>query len=84
MDVDKNKTFIKKEVRKAAFKEFKLLQAGHEKGNKTIHGNMEKKTQIISTYKKLTNKQSSLLFNLRCQSEKKKKNKKFTNDILVI
>ena len=43
MDVDKNKTFIKKEVRKAAFKEFKLLQAGHEKGNKTIHGNMEKK-----------------------------------------
>ena len=73
MDVNKYKTLIKKEVREAAFKEFKLLQAGHEKGNKTIHENMEKPQKYLLT-NKLTNKQISLLFNLRCQSERTFKN----------
>ena len=73
MDVNKYKTLVKKEVREAAFKEFKLLQAGHEKGNKTVHKNMEKPQKYLLT-NKLTNKQISLLFNQRCQSERTFKN----------
>ena len=73
MDIAKYKTLIKKEVREAAFKEFKVKQSGHEKGNSTSHENLEKPQKYLLT-NKLTNKQISLLFNLRCQSERTFKN----------
>ena len=84
MDVNNYVTIIKKEVREAAFKEFKLLHAGHEKGNKTVHENMEKPQKYLLT-NKLTNKHISLLFNLRCQSERTFKNnfhRQYASDLM--
>ena len=83
MDIIKYKALIKKEVRESAFMEFKLQQSGHEKGNKTPHENLEKPQKYLLT-NKLTNKQISLLFNLRCQSERTFKNnfhRHYTGDL---
>ena len=45
----------------------KEIQASHEKGKSTYHENLLKPQKYMMTHK-LTNKQKSLLFNLRCQS----------------
>ena len=66
MDVDQYKTLIKTAVRKEPFKEFKNMQANHEKGKDIHHDNLKAPQSYMTT--KLNNKEVSLLFNLRCQS----------------
>ena len=67
MDEEKYKNLIKITVRDEAFKEFKIMQANHEKGKNIHHENLSR-TQKYMTTNKLNNKEVSLLFNLRCQS----------------
>ena len=59
-------TLIKSRVRDFSYINLKELQAGHEKGNKFNHEDLQKPQEYLQT-NKLTNKQASLLFNLRCQ-----------------
>ena len=67
MDEEKYKNLIKITVRDEAFKEFKIMQANHEKGKNIHHENLSR-TEKYMTTNKLNNKEVSLLFNLRCQS----------------
>ena len=66
MDADQYKTLIKTEVRKEALKEFKNMQANHEKGKDIQHENLSAPQSYMTT-NKLNNKEVTLLFNLRCQ-----------------
>ena len=61
------KKIIKDTVRAQSFKNFKELQANHEKGRKIIHMDHTNPKDYLKT-NKLTNKQTALLFNLRCNS----------------
>ena len=63
----KYKSLIKEKMRDAAFIHLKEIQASHEKGGTTYHENLLQPQKYLVT-NKLTNKQKSLLFNLRCQS----------------
>ena len=67
MDTKSYKTLIKSRVRDYSYIELKELQAGHEKGNKMDHEDLQKPQEYLQT-NKLTNKQASLLFHLRGQS----------------
>ena len=53
--------------RDAAYMELKEQQAGHEKGRLLEHENLSKPQDYLLT-NLLTNKQASLLYNLRCQT----------------
>ena len=67
MDQTQYKLLIKKSVRDAAFIHFKEKQAHHQKGRMLEHECIiGPKKYLIRN--QLTNKQTSLLFNLRCQS----------------
>jgi hypothetical protein len=61
------KKIIKEKVRAHSFIHFKELQTNHEKGRMNSHID-HKSPQDYLTTNKLTNKQMSLLFNLRCNS----------------
>ena len=61
------KTLVKGKIRDSAFIHFKEMQAGHKKGKLIEHHNLLK-PQLYLTTNLLTNKQVSLLYNLRCQS----------------
>ena len=63
------KNLVKQKVREAAYIEFKEQQAGHEKGRLLEHQDLLKPQGYLLT-NLLTNKQTSLLYNLRCQSVK--------------
>ena len=67
MNPTQYKSIIKEKMRDAAFIILKESQAGHEKGSLTHHENLKKPQQYLVT-NKITNKQKSLLFNLRCNS----------------
>ena len=67
MDQTLYKSTIKERVRNYSYIHFKELQANHEKGNQNSHINLRHPQQYLKT-NKLTNKQMSLLFNLRCNS----------------
>ena len=67
MDTKKYKSFIKVMVRDHSFIYFKEMQAGHQKGRQNHHENLNSPQNYLTT-NKLTNKQVSLLFNLKCQS----------------
>ena len=54
-------------MRDSAFIQLKETQASHEKGRSTFHENLLYPQKYLVTHK-ITNKQKSLLFNLRCQS----------------
>ena len=66
MDPTQYKKLIKSSVRDLAFIYFKERQAGHQKGRLLEHENLLKPQKYLIT-NQLTNKQISLLFNLRCQ-----------------
>ena len=61
------KIIIKDRVRAQSFEIFKEFKANHEKGRKIIHMDHKKPKDYFKT-NKLTNKQTALLFNLRCNS----------------
>lgn len=67
MNQTQYKTLIKQKVRDAAYMEFKEQQAGHEKGRLLEHENLSKPQDYLLT-NLLTNKQASLLYNLRCET----------------
>ena len=67
MNQTQYKTLIKQKVRDAAYMEFKDQQAGHEKGRLLEHDNLSKPKGYLLTNLP-TNKQASLLYNLRCQT----------------
>jgi hypothetical protein len=67
MDPKKYKSLIKEKVRESAFICFKEMQAGHTKGRQNQHKDLSSPQKYLLT-NKLTNKQVSLLFNLKCQS----------------
>ena len=66
MNEEDYKHLINKKVREESFQEFKIMQAGHEKGNKIYHENLEQPQSYLLT-NKLSNRQVSLLFNMRVQ-----------------
>ena len=67
MNQTQYKTLIKQKVRDAAYMEFKEQQAVHEKGRLLEHKKLSKPQDYLLT-NRLTNKQASLLYNLRCQT----------------
>ena len=67
MEPNKYKSIIKEKVREYAFLQFKEMQAGHKKGRQNHHENLNSPQKYLLT-NMLTNKQVSLLFNLKCQS----------------
>ena len=67
MEPNKYKSIIKEKVREYAFLQFKEMQAGHKKGRQNHHENLNFPQKYLLT-NMLTNKQVSLLFNLKCQS----------------
>ena len=67
MDDNQYKTLIKNKVREEALKEFKVMQASHEKG-KYLHYEHLTGAQNYLMTNQLNNKEVSLLVNLRCQS----------------
>ena len=66
MNEEDYKNLIKNKVREESFQEFKIMQAGHEKGNNMYHENLKQPQSYLLT-NKLNNKQASLLFNMRVQ-----------------
>ena len=66
MNEEEYKGLIKSKVKEEAFKEFKNMQAGHQKGNTLYHDNLKQPQSYIMT-NKLNNSQVSLLSNLRTQ-----------------
>ena len=66
MNEEDYKDLIKNKVREEAFKEFKDMQAGHEKGNELYHEDLKHPQSYMLT-NKLNNSQVSLLFNMRVQ-----------------
>ena len=67
MNQTQYKTLIKQKVRDATYMEFKEQQARHEKGRLLEHENFSKTQDYLLT-NLLTNKQSSLLYNLICET----------------
>jgi hypothetical protein len=63
------KLLIKEKIRDSVFIQLKEAQASHEKGHSTFHESLLYPQKYLVTHK-LTNKEKSLLFNLRCQSVK--------------
>ena len=66
MNEEEYKVLIKNKVKEEAFKEFKNMQAGHQKGNTLYHEDLKRPQTYLMT-NKLNNNQVSLLFNLRTQ-----------------
>ena len=67
MDEHSYKTLIKTKTRKAVLKELKDLQDSHGKVKHILFSNLNNPQEYL-TSGMLTNDQSSLLFNLRCQT----------------
>ena len=67
MDIKKYKSLIKEKVRQYSFLKFKEMQAGHTKGRQNQHEGLKSPQEYLLT-NRLTNKQVSLLFNLKCES----------------
>ena len=67
MNPTQYKSLIKKTIREATFLELKILQESHQKGSLMHHEDLNSPQNYLVT-NKLTNKEISLLFNLRCQS----------------
>ena len=67
MDIKKYKSLIKEKVREYSFLQFKEMQAGHTKGRQNQHEGLKSPQEYLLT-NRLTNKQVSLLFNLKCES----------------
>ena len=65
MDIKKYKSLIKEKVREYSFLQFKEMQAGHTKGRQNQHEGLKSPQEYLLT-NRLTNKQVSLLFNLKC------------------
>ena len=73
MNPTKYKDLIKKMFRETTFNDLKKLQESHEKGSLIHHDNLDSPQDYLVT-NKLTNKEISLLFNLRCQSIRRIRN----------
>ena len=67
VDEEQYKALIKNKVREEALKEFKVMQANHEKGKHLHHEHLTRAQNFLMT-NQLNNKEVSLLVNLRCQS----------------
>ena len=67
MNPTQYKSLIKKTVREATFLELKKVQESHQKRSLMHHEDLNSPKSYLVT-NKLTNKEISVLFNLRCQS----------------
>ena len=67
MDQSMYKSIVKEKVRNSAFLRFKEHKSNHEKGHNNNYIDLNSSQEYLKT-NKLTNKQTSLLFNLRCST----------------